>query len=456
MLAGSTPGTRYNLTLSGSSPRSMRHKAPPYMHDVLPVPPSVDAWLHTPRWRALERIFRDVCRLHGYREIRTPVMESTDLFARSVGAGTDIVSKEMFTFTDRGERSMTLRAEGTAPVVRAFLENGLASGGSMTKLYYIATIYRYEHGQRGRYREHQQTGIEALGGASPAVDAEVIALAVAFLTRLGIADVALRLNSVGCPTCRPGYLAALLAFAEKRLGLMSRDNRRRFEENPLRMLDSKDPDDHAALEGAPVLRSYLCAECGDHFTELRAHLDDLGIAYELDDRLVRGLDYYTRTAFEFVSPQLGAQDVIGGGGRYDGLIEQCGGPPTPGVGFGIGTERCLMVLDRLEASMMLEDERPIAYVISPGAATSRRAVAMVAELRRAGISAETDYLGRSIKAQMRTANKLGAQWAVILGEVELARNAAAVKNLRNSDEQREIPISGLVSFILDHLHNRVE
>jgi len=417
------------------------------MHDVLPTAPENAPWLDSARWRGLEAIFRDVCRLYGYREIRTPVMEATELFTRSIGDGTDIVAKEMFTFRDRGERSMTLRPEGTAPVVRALLENGLLGSGSMVKVYYIATIYRYEHGQRGRYREHQQTGVEAIGAADPAIDAEVIGLAIEFYRRLGITDAELRLNSVGCPDCRPRHLDALVAFAEPRLAAMSDDNQRRFRENPLRMLDSKDPRDHAALADAPTLRQYLCDDCAGHFERVQGHLLDLGLTFTLDANLVRGFDYYTKTAFEVVSPQLGAQNVIGGGGRYDGLVESCGGDPTPGIGFGIGTERCLMVLDQIGAVLPTADEKPSVFVAALGGAARAATVTLVADLRRAGVATETDYLGKSLKAQLRTASRLGARWAVIVGDNELGRGAATVKDMAGDGQQREVALDDIVRLV---------
>lgn len=419
-----------------------KYTAPPYMHDVLPLQPDRDPWLHAARWRALEAAFRDICRIYGYREIRTPVMESTELFTRSIGDGTDIVAKEMFTFTDRGGRSMTLRPEGTAPVVRALLEHGLIAEASTLKVYYIATIYRYEHGQRGRYREHQQTGVEVIGAQDSAVDAEVISLAIEFFRRVGILDAELKLNSVGCPACRPEHLKALLAFAEPRLDAMSPDNQRRFRENPLRMLDSKDPRDHAALADAPKLLDHLCTECSLHFGRLRSHLSALGIRYTLDPLLVRGFDYYTKTAFEIISPQLGAQNVIGGGGRYDGLVESCGGKPTPGIGFGIGTERCLIVLDQLNRALEVDDETPSVFVAAVGPEASARAVRLVHALRRQGIATETDYLGRSLKAQMRAASRLNARWVAIMGDDEMARGVATLKDMQ-SGEQCEVAIDQL-------------
>lgn len=430
----------------------MKYSAPPYMHDVLPVEPPTERWLYSPRWRALENIFRDMCRTYGYREIRTPVMEMTELFTRAIGDGTDIVSKEMFTFTDRGGRSMTLRPEGTAPVIRAVLEHGLLQEGTVLKVFYIATIYRYEHGQRGRYREHQQTGVELLGAAEPSADAEVIGLAIDFFRRIGITDAELRLNSVGCPECRPTYVRQLLDYAEPRLALMSTDNQRRFRENPLRMLDSKDPRDHEVLAGAPTTLDTLCASCRAHFDALQSYLGLMGIAFVIDPRLVRGLDYYTRTAFEVVSPQLGAQNVIGGGGRYDGLVEQCGGRPTPGIGFGIGTERCLIVLDQLGVELPLTDETPLVFLVSTGEATRAKVVELAAGLRRAGLPTELDHSGRSLKAQMRHANKLGARWVAIVGEEELASNRVTVKDMSGTQPQQMVAMDELTQFLSTQRH----
>lgn len=427
----------------------MRYTAPPYMHDVLPCASPKDAWLHAARWRAVERTFREVCRQYGYREIRTPVMESTELFTRSIGEGTDIVSKEMFTFTDRGGRSMTLRPEGTAPVVRAYLEHKLALEHPVLKVYYIETIYRYERGQRGRYREHQQTGVEVLGVQDPAVDAEVLTLAMEFYRRLGITETELRLNSVGCPACRPAYREALIEFARPRLDRMSEDNRSRFAINPLRMLDSKDERDRRALADAPKLLDHLCEDCRAHFETLQGYLRLLDVRFTLDMNLVRGFDYYTKTAFEIVSPQLGAQNVIGGGGRYDGLVEECGGPPTPGIGFGIGTERCLLVLDQLGVQLPLEDERPTAFVATHGQAARPIAVRLLHDLRRAGIASEMDYTGRSLKAQMRQADKSGARYVLILGEDEVQRGVVALKEMTGGAAQRTVPLGEIVGALGD-------
>jgi histidyl-tRNA synthetase len=423
-----------------------KYSAPPYMHDVLPYEPPKDGWLHAARWRAVEKTFRELCRQYGYREIRTPVMEQTELFTRSIGEGTDIVSKEMFTFTDRGGRSMTLRPEGTAPVIRSFVEHKMHGEATVSKLYYIATIYRYERGQRGRYREHQQTGVEALGSQDPAIDAEVITIAMEFYRRLGIQRLEMKVNSVGCPVCRPLYRQALVEYARPRLEQMSDDNRMRFEVNPLRMLDSKDERDQRAMADAPRLLDHLCEDCRAHFETLQTYLKLLEVPFVIDTSLVRGFDYYTKTAFEVVSPDLGAQNAIGGGGRYDGLVEECGGPPTPGIGFGIGTERCLLVLDELGIELPIEDEQPLVFVAAFGEAARPEAVRLLHELRGRGLSADMDYAGRSPKAQFRTADRLGARFVAILGDDEIAQGAVTLKNMSRGDQ-----LSVRRSEILTHL-----
>lgn len=430
----------------------MKYSAPPYMHDVLPFEPSKDGWLHSAKWRALERIFEDICRVYGYKQIRTPVMEQTDLFLRSIGQGTDIVSKEMFTFTDRGGRSMTLRPEGTAPAIRSYVEHNLFAENSLVKLYYIASIYRYERGQKGRYREHQQTGVEALGSKDPALDAEIITLAMGFYERLGIPATELKLNSVGCPVCRPKYREALMEFARPRLDSMSDDNKMRFEVNPLRMLDSKDDRDKRALEGAPILPDHLCSECQEHFEALKGYLHALAIPYNLDTNLVRGFDYYTKTAFEIVCPALGAQNAIGGGGRYDGLVEEIGGPPTPGIGFGIGTERCLLALDQLGINLPLDNSAPTVFIASLGDEAKLIATKLVHELRRASIPADTDYSQRKLKALMRQSDKIGATYTLIIGQDEIERGVAVVKKMTGEKEQNEVPLSAVIDFFQSQLN----
>jgi len=323
-----------------------KYKAPRGTQDVLPAV----SW----RWQRVEAAFRDVCRRYNYAEIRTPLFEETDLFVRGVGEGTEIVNKQMYTFDDRGGRSLTLRAEGTAPVVRAVLEHNLTAQGQVQKLYYIAPIFRYERPQAGRYRQHHQLGIEAIGAAGPEIDAEVIALYQDFLKEIGLEGGVTHLSSIGDDNCRPAFSAALREFFKPVIGGMCEFCQARYETSPLRVLDCKVPHDVELRQGAPSALDHLCDDCRTHFEGVRQTLDALGVAYVVDPTIVRGLDYYTRTAFEAVHSALGAKDVIMGGGRYDGLVEALGGPTTPGIGFGSGLERLLLVLDAAAPSPRTE------------------------------------------------------------------------------------------------------
>ena len=406
----------------------MRYRRPRGLQDILPE--KVAEWLRA------EAAFRDVCRRYRYDEIRTPIFEATDLFIRAVGEETDIVSKEMYTFEDRGGHSLTLRAEGTAPTVRAYLENNLRGQDRerLVKLSYTGPIFRFDRPQAGRYRQHHQCGAEAIGSADPAVDAEIMDLALAFYGTLGIREVQLRINSVGCPECAPGYVEALRESVGDRLADLCADCTQRFDANPLRLLDCKNEKCREITESAPMMVDALCEECAGHFAGLRAHLDDLGIAHVLDPRIVRGLDYYTKTAFEFTaSAGLGAQDVIGGGGRYDGLVEQCGGPPTPAVGIGMGIERVLLVR---EALGLVGEERPRrgVLVVTLGEAAWREGVKLLAELRDAGVAADIDYRRRSLRAQLRFADGEGFAQAVIIGEDELAGGVVALRDMETSEQ----------------------
>jgi histidyl-tRNA synthetase len=386
-------------------------KAPRGMQDILPG--------ETARWQYVEGVLRDLARRYGYREIRTPVVEHTEVFQRGVGAGTDIVEKEMYTFLDRGGRSLSLRAEGTAPVVRAFLEHNLGAGGLPVRVYYICPIFRYDRPQAGRYRQHTQFGAEIIGSPEPAADAEVLSLAVRGLETLGLADVELHLNSVGDPVCRPRYLEALRDYFRPHLGELCDDCRRRFEIAPLRLLDCKKEHDRRIAAGAPRMLDYLCDACRAHFDGVQAHLGAMGITYRVDPGIVRGLDYYTRTAAEVFSGKIGAQNAMFGGGRYDGLAEQLGGRPTPGVGFGMGLERVLLVLEQ-EGVGVPADAPPDLFIAtgpSEDPARARRlaiaAHGLADRLRRAGLIADADVMGRSLSAQMRHANRVGARFALI-------------------------------------------
>jgi histidyl-tRNA synthetase len=421
-----------------------KYKAPPGTHDVFP---GAAKWEdNSAKWNEIETAFRELCRIYGYGEIKTPIFEPTELFTRAVGEGTDIVGKEMYTFTDRGDRSMTLRPEGTAPAIRAYLENGIYAECGVSKLYYIGPIFRYERNQKGRYRQHSQCGIEALGSVEPDLDAEVIQFALAFYQKIGINRLNLKINSVGCPKCRPSYRDALIDFARPVLGQMSEDNRRRFDENPLRMLDSKDANDQALLKDAPILTDFLCEECASHFAAVRLLLDTLNVPWDLDPRLVRGFDYYTKTAFEIQSPDLGAQATLCGGGRYDGLVEELGGSPTPGIGFGLGIERALIALQALSNGVSPRTGKS-SFIVTLGDRARQERPLLLAKLRNASVAVDTDYSGKSMKAQMRAADRSGARFAIILGDNELERSTAQVKDL-SSGEQTEVEIDKLADTLL--------
>ena len=424
----------------------MKYAAPPYMYDVLPYQPAKEAWLHTAKWRYVEGVFREVCRRFGYREIRTPILEQTELFTRTIGDATDIVSKEMFTFTDRGDRSMTLKPEGTAPVVRACIERNLFAEHPVLKLYYIGQNFRYERGQKGRYRQHQQLGVEAFGAADAAMDAEIILLAMAFYRELGVSDMELHLNSVGTAQTRPAFRDALKEFARPFLSELSAEGQARFEKNPLRMLDTKDLNDLRLLENAPHLVDFLDEESGQHFADLQRYLTEAAVPFVVDHRLVRGFDYYTKTAFEIVGKNLGAQSTLVGGGRYDALVEECGGPSIPGIGFGMGMERCLITLDALGLALPLTDERPLVFLITLGddAVVRPVAVRLLNAMRTAGIAADISYRSRKFPQQIKQADELGARYALILGDEEIAKGVAKLRS-QATKEQRDIPLTELIA-----------
>ena len=410
----------------------MTVKAPRGMPDILPGDMG--------RWHYIEAEIRDVARRYGYLEIRTPVVEHTEVFLRGVGSGTDIVDKEMYTFLDRGERSLTLRAEGTAPVMRAFLEHNLGAAGLPVKVYYLCPIFRYDRPQAGRYRQHNQFGAEVIGSAEPAADAEVLSLAVRLVQGLGIRDVDVRLSSVGNDVCRPAYIEALRAYYRPHLDELCDDCRRRFDIAPMRLLDCKREHDQRLARRAPRMLDYLCGPCRAHFDAVRAHLDALGVHYTVDPLIVRGLDYYTRTAYEALSGKLGAQNVIFGGGRYDGLAEQLGGPPTPGVGFGMGMERLLLVLEE-EGVTLPGDPRLDVFIVTAGA-EGARALAVADGLRRLGLAVDLDLMARGLRAQMKQADRLGAAFVVVLGEEEARRGVAAVRDMATG-AQHEVALDAL-------------
>jgi histidyl-tRNA synthetase len=386
----------------------LRIDAPRGTHDILPT--------EQPLWRKATGVMERVCADYGYRPIQTPVFEETELFARTSGAGSDIVQKEMYTFTDRADRSLTLRPEGTAPICRAYVEHGLHREPQPVKLYTIAPMYRYAAPQKGRYREHWQLSVEALGSADPAVDAEVIQLYTEVLRRLGVSDWELRLNSIGDRECRPVYVERLNAWLDAHADVLDDDARQKRATSPLRVFDVKNPHVRAALEQAPKIGDSLCDACRDHFAAVRSYLDAYGVPYMLYATLVRGLDYYTRTTWEFVGPEEGAQSTISGGGRYDYLIEEIGGPSTPGIGFGAGLERLQLAL---EAAGIAAEQEPVEIFFAFDDDGRRREMApLIAQLRHEGRSCDWDLGGRSLKGQLTYASRLGARTIVIVGADE--------------------------------------
>jgi histidyl-tRNA synthetase len=410
--------------------KGMELQAPRGMQDVLPS--------ETPRWQALEARVREVAHRFGYGEIRTPAVEHTEVFQRGVGAGTDIVDKEMYTFQDRGGRSLTLRAEGTAPVMRAFLEHKMGATGLPVRVYYICPIFRYDRPQAGRYRQHTQFGAEVLGAGQPAADAEVLSLAVRFVESLNV-KFELHLSSVGDTVCRPAYLDVLRDYYRPHLGEICEDCRRRFDIAPLRLLDCKKEHDREIARGAPRILDYLCDPCKEHLGAVRSYLDEMGIVYTMDPQIVRGLDYYTRTAWEAFSGALGAQNVIFGGGRYDGLAEQLGGSPTPGVGFGMGLERLLLVLQE-EGVELYKPATPDLFVATIGPREVAHAL-KIADRHRKEFTVIVDVMSRSLSAQMKQANRLRAAFVLIVGPIQA--------ELRDMDtgQQIEVPFGDVDNVV---------
>ncbi|MDE6302923.1 MAG: histidine--tRNA ligase, partial [Clostridia bacterium] len=363
------------------------------------------------KWHYVESVARSTAAKFGFKEIRTPMFEHTELFLRGVGETTDIVNKEMYTFLDKGGRSMTLRPEGTAGVARCFIENGLSQGVMPMKAYYIASVFRYEKPQNGRLREHHQFGVECYGSDSPSADAEVISLAATFLKNAGLESLELNLNSIGCPECRAKFNAALKEYIGANLSGMCGQCQTRFEKNPLRILDCKEEKCKVITAGAPKITDYLCDDCKAHFEKVQDLLTKQGIAFKVNPSIVRGLDYYTRTVFEFVSTDIGAQGTVCGGGRYNNLVEEVGGKPTPAVGFGLGLERLLLVLENT-GRLSAERECTDLYILPIGEAASEYARTLAMNLRAQGVSVETDIMDRGVKSQMKYADKSGARYVV--------------------------------------------
>jgi len=370
--------------------------------------------------------------LFNYREIRTPVFEETALFARGIGELTDIVGKEMYTFPDRSETSLTLKPEMTASVIRAYIQHNLGEQ-PLAKVYYLSPMFRQERPQAGRLRQFHQFGAEAIGGELPSVDAEIIALAVEIYRTLGIENIALKINSVGCESCRPGYKALLKSYLERVRTQLSEESQKRLETNPLRILDSKDKQDRVLTADAPLMKDHLCAECSTHFRELQASLTSLKIPFEVDGRIVRGLDYYTKTAFEIIGKDLGAQDALAGGGRYDLLVKELGGKDTPAVGFAAGFERLLMTMEK-QSLLNIPLPAPLIFIAAADEEGKRWALSQALELRRYGISCELDLLGRSLKAQMREADRQSARYVIVAGHNEITRQQFMMKSMKDGSE----------------------
>jgi histidyl-tRNA synthetase len=410
------------------------------MNDILPG--------EIETWQLLEEQARKIFGAFGYREIRVPVAEKTELFCRSIGEATDIVEKEMYTFSDKGGTSMTLRPEGTAPVMRAFIQHKLYAQDPVSKLFYLGPMFRHERPQKGRYRQFHQIGAEVIGVDDPKIDAQVLAMLSHYFTTMQIPDVSLQINSLGCPECRPAYREALIAFLEQKLEALCEDCQRRYTSNPLRTLDCKAAGCKEATVSAPDMLDQLCTGCDDHFTQVRGYLDELDVEYTVNPRMVRGLDYYTKTTFEMVTGSLGAQNAVAAGGRYDRLINELGGPDLPGIGFAMGLERLALMLGEREISA----PRPELFIATLGDAASRAGFNLLTRLQQQGILAEMEYTGKSLKAQLRRADKLNSRRVLILGEDELAKGVAQLRHMDNST-QEEVALDGLEARLIEDICN---
>ena len=397
------------------------------------------------QWNYVESVIRDLCGRYGYGEIRTPMFEETKLFLRGIGDSTDVVTKEMYTFEDRGGRSVTLRPENTASAVRAYLEHKLYGDQQVHKMFYIGSMFRYDRPQAGRYREFHQFGVEVLGASSPAADVEVIALACDLFKSLGLKDLDLHINSIGDHVCRPVYRRKLIEYFETKKDKLCDDCKERLYKNPLRILDCKEESCKLISADAPVITDYLCEECHEKFEAVKSYLKALDISYTVDPRLVRGLDYYTNTAFEIQYPPLGAQSAICGGGRYDGLVRELGGPEIPGIGFAVGMERLLLALS-MQNLIPLPEQRMKVYTASLGQEAVAEGIKIQQELRKKNIEAEMDLQGRSLKGQMKQAGKMNVAYTVIIGSEELQKGVAVVKNMKEGN-QESIPFKDVTDFI---------
>jgi len=396
------------------------------------------------RWQRVETRVREFITRAGYSEIRTPAFEKTELFTRSVGEDSDVVSKEMYSWTDQGGTDITLKPEYTASVIRSYIQHNLGAKSPLTKLYYLDNLFRRERPQKGRYRQFRQYGIEAIGSPHPEQDAEVITIAYELLVELGIKDITLKLNSIGSSECRNEYRQALKDFLQPHLDKLSETSRKRFDSNPMRILDTKIDFEIALLQDAPTITSFLTLDDANHFDEVQIYLEALDVPFTLDTALVRGLDYYNRTTFEIISSKLGAQDALCGGGRYDKLAETLGGKQTPAVGFAAGLERILIAMDEVDTDQKIQADK--IYLIGLGDAVRPTMLKILGEARKAGLIMEFDSLRRSIKSQMRGANKIGASLAIIIGDKELKDKSVQIKDLNNG-QQESIPIDSIISYI---------
>jgi histidyl-tRNA synthetase len=407
--------------------------------DILPA--------EIPAWQHLEAAARSVFEDYGFSEIRIPVFEYTELFARSIGASTDIVEKEMYTFEDRDGRKVTLRPEGTAGVVRAFIEHKLYADSQLVKLYYLGPMFRHERPQKGRFRQFYQVGVESLGSDHPHVDIEVLAMLHRLFARLGIAGLTLQMNSLGDAACRVGYRDTLKAYLKGKLSTLCADCQRRYDTNPLRVLDCKVDADK--FSDSPAMLDHLCDACRDHFGTVEHGLRTLGIPFEVNPRLVRGLDYYTRTTFELVMGHLGAQNTVAAGGRYDGLVHEIGGPAVPGIGFALGVERAISLMDTTN----LQPKRPTLYIAALGAQAVSRVMPFLHTLRNEGVRVETDYAGASLKSQMKKADRYGADYTLIVGEQELRSGTSVLRNMRTK-EQIAVSLANIVEDLKTKISGR--
>ena len=420
----------------------MLSKAPRGTKDITPK----DVY----KWHYVEKKFREICALYGYEEIRTPIFEHTEVFSRSVGDTTDVVQKEMYTFTDRGDRQLSLKPEGTSGVIRSFIENKMYADTQPTKLYYITPCFRYERPQAGRQRQFHQFGIEVLGSDGPSVDAEVISLAVQFFNEMGLKNLSVNINSVGCPTCREEYNRKLKEYLDKKVDVLCETCLERKDKNPMRVIDCKNPHCKENLQDIPFMIDHLCEDCKDHFDKLQTYLKEMDINYVVDKTIVRGLDYYKKTAFEIISNDIGSQSTVCGGGRYDGLVEMLGGPKgISGIGFALGAERLLLTLENNN----IEIENPKStdiYIATIGDAAKTKSFKLIKDLRTNHISADNDHLDKSLKAQFKYSDKLNAKYTVVIGDDELANDTATLKNMKTS-EQTTIKLSELVDELKKRL-----